>query len=65
MHGRIFNAGMVIYPPRGAPALRMILIQSSIGQSDWGFHTVRDCFDPGDHRVRSQVVGVVKVFNNF
>ena len=30
-------------------------------QWDWDFHTPRGGFDPGDHRDRSQVVGVAKV----
>ena len=56
---------MEIYRPRGALALRTIPSQSAIGQWDWGFHAVRDCFDPGDLRFRPQVVGVVKVLKDF
>ena len=47
MYGRISNAGMGTYPPRGALALCTILNQSAIGQWDWGLHTVRGGFDPG------------------
>ena len=39
--------------------------QSAIGQWDCGFHTVRGGFDPGDHRLRPQVVEVVKVLKDF
>ena len=35
--------------------------QSAIGHWDWGFHSVRGGFDPGDHRFRPQVVGFVDV----
>ena len=56
---------METYPPRGALALRTIPSQSAIGQWGWGFHTMRGVFDPGDHRFRPQVVGVVDVWRNF
>ena len=39
--------------------------QSAIGQWDWGFHTVRGGFDPGDHCFRPRAVGVVKVWKDF
>ena len=65
MYGRISNAGMATYPPRGALDLCTIPSQSGIGQWDWGFHTVRGGFDPGDHRFCPQVVEVVKVWNHF
>ena len=31
----------------------------------WGFYTVRGGIDPGDHRFRPQVVGIVKVLKDF
>ena len=34
--------------------------QSAIGQRRWGVHTVRGGVDPGEHRFRSQSVGVVE-----
>ena len=49
MHGRIYDAGMGLYPPRVVLALRI---------SDWGFHTVRGGIDPGDHRFRPRFVRV-------
>ena len=52
MYGNISNAEMGTYPPRGALALCTIPSQSAIGQWGWGFHTVRDGFDPGDLRFR-------------
>ena len=55
---------MGTYPPQSALALCTIPSQSAIGQWDWGFHTVRDCFDLGDLRFRPQVVGVVQVLKN-
>ena len=53
------------YTPRGTLVLCTIHSQSAIGQCDWGFHTVRGGFVPGDHRFRPQVVGVVKVWKDF
>ena len=48
------------------PGVRCLLYtvpsQTAIGQWDWGFHTLRGGFDPGDHRFRPQVVGVVRVW---
>ena len=52
MYGMVSNPGMGNYPPRGALALCTIPSQSAIGQWGWGFHTVRDGFDPGDLRFR-------------
>ena len=49
----------------GVRWLSTIPSQSAIGQWDWGFHTVRDDFDPADHLFRPQVVGVVKVLKDF
>ena len=57
--------GMKTYPPRGAPALCKIPSQSATDKWGWGFHTVRNGFDPGDHRFRPQVVGVVDVWKDF
>ena len=65
MYGRISDTGTGTYPPRDALALCTIPSQSAIGQWDWGFHTVRDDFDPADHLFRPQVVGVVKVLKDF
>ena len=65
MYGRICSPGMGNYHPRGALALCTIPSQSAIGQWVWGFHTVRGGFDPGDHRFRPRVVGVVKVWSDF
>ena len=48
------------YHPRGALAEGTIPSQSPIGQWYWSFHTVLGVFDPGDHRFRLQVVGIVK-----
>ena len=57
--------GVAPYRLISALALYTIPSQSTIGQWDWGFHAVRDCFDPGDLRFRPQVVGVVKVLKDF
>ena len=54
MDGRNFNAGMRNYLPRGVLALCTIPSRSTIGQWDWGFHTVRGGFDPGEHRFSPQ-----------
>ena len=35
--------------------------QSSIGRLDWGFHAVRGGVDPGGHRLRPRIVGVVYI----
>ena len=65
MYGRISDTGTGTYPPRDALALCTIRSESAIGQWDWGCHTVRRGFDPGDHCFRSQVVGVVKILKDF
>ena len=65
MYGRISNAGMGTYPPRGVLAPCTIPSQSAIGRWDRGFHTVRGDFDPGDLRFRPQVVGAEKVWKDF
>ena len=39
--------------------------QSAIGRWGRGFHTVRGGFDPGGHRFRPWVVGVVDVWRDF
>ena len=51
--------------PRVALALFSGPSRSAIGRRGWGFHTVLGSFDPGDHRFRPQVVGVVDVWRNF
>ena len=33
-----------------------------LGQSDWGFHTVRGGINPGDARFLRRVVGVVEIW---
>ena len=43
----------------------MSLIQAAISQRGWGLHTLRGGIDPGDHRFRPQVVGVVKLLKGF
>ena len=60
---RFLTRGWEIMLP-GVRWLSTIRSQSAIGQWDWGFHTVRDCSDPGDLRFRPQVVGVVQVMKN-
>ena len=50
---------------RGATVGSMSLRLSAIGQWGWGFHTVRDGFDPGDQRFRPRVVGVVELWKGF
>ena len=50
------------------PGCRWLYIRSPANQRwarDWGFHTVRGGFDPGDHRFRPEVVRVVKVLKDF
>ena len=60
MEGFIMRGGGTFHP-RGALALCTIPSQSAIGQWDWGFHTVRDGFDPADLRFPLQDVGVIKL----
>ena len=55
----------VVEPPRGALALFTIPGQSAIVQWDWGFHTVRGGFDPGNNRFLPQIVGVVNILKDF
>ena len=38
--------------------------QQAISQWGWGFHTMRDGIDPGDHRFRPRFDGVVDVWKN-
>ena len=38
--------------------------QSATNQWGWVFHTVRGSIDPGDHRFRSRLVGVVDVWKD-
>ena len=56
---------MGVYPPRSTLALCRIPSESAIGQWDWGFNSVRDCFGPGDLHFRLHVVGDVKVLEGF
>ena len=65
MYGGIYDPGMGPCRPRVALALFLSPSQSAIGRQGWGFHTVRGGFDPGDHRFRPQVVGVVDVWRDF
>ena len=55
MYGRIYDPGMGSYPPRVSLALRT---------PGWGFHTVGDGVDPGDHRFRPRFVGGVNVWKD-
>ena len=64
MYGGICDPGMGSYRPRVALALFSIPSQSAIGRNYWGFHTVRRGFDPGDHRFRPRVVGVVDLWRD-
>ena len=41
------------------------LSQSAASQWGWGFHTVRGGIDPGDHRFRPRIVGVIEVWKDF
>ena len=59
MYGGISDLGMRPCRPRMTLALFSSPSQSAIGRRGWGFHTVRCGFDPGDHRFRPPVVGVV------
>ena len=43
----------------------MSLSQSATSQWGWDFHTLRGGIDPGDLRVRLQVVGVVDAWKYF
>ena len=65
MYGRISNAEMGNYSPRGALALCMIPSHSGIGRWSWGFHIVRGRIDPGDRRFRHRFVGVEEVWKDF
>ena len=38
--------------------------QSAISQWGWGFHTVRDAIDSGDHRFRPRLVEFVDVWKD-
>ena len=60
MEGLLTRGWEFILP--GVHWLSTIPSQSAIGQWDWGFHTVRGGFDPGDHRFRPQVVKILKGF---
>ena len=64
MYGRISDPGLRRYPPRGTLALCTSPSQSVIGWWDWDFHIVRGGVDPGNHRFRPQVVGVVEVWKD-
>ena len=65
MYQDISDPGIGSYRPRVALALFSSPSQSAISRWGWGFHTVRGGFDPGDHRVRPRVVGVVDSWNYF
>ena len=65
MYGRISDPGMGPCRPPLAVALFSCPSESAIGRWDWGFHTVRGGFDPGDHRFGPQIVGVVDVWRYF
>ena len=59
MYGGVPDPGMGSYRPRDALALFSSPSQSTVDRRGWGFHTVRDGFDPGDHRFLPRVVGTV------
>ena len=65
MCGEISDPGMGPCRPRVALALFWSPSQSAIGRKDWGFHTSRGGFDPGDRRFRPCVVGVVDAWREF
>ena len=64
MYGGICDPGMVKFCPRVTLVLFSCPSQSAISRRGWGFHTVRGGFDPGDHRFRPWVVGVVDVWRD-
>ena len=64
MYGGICDPGMVKFCPRVTLVLFSCPSQSAISRRGWGFHTVRGGFDPGDHRFRPWVVGVVNVWSD-
>ena len=64
MYGGIFDPGMEPCRPRVALDLLSSPSQLAIGRRGWGFHTMRGGFDPGDHRFRPRVVGVVDVWRD-
>ena len=55
MYGRTHDSGMGSYPPRVALAVQT---------PGWGFHTVQDGIESGDHRFGPRFVGVADVWNN-
>ena len=59
------DPGTGTYHRQGALALCTIPSQPAISRWEWGFRTVLTRFDPGDHRFRSLVVGVLKVWKDF
>ena len=58
------EAGMVPFPPGVALALCTSPSQSTIGRRGWVFHTTRGGIDPGYHRFRPRVVGVVYLWKD-
>ena len=62
MEGFLIREWKPILP--GELALCTIPSQSATGRRGWGFHTVRSGFDPGDHRFRPRVVGIVDVWRD-
>ena len=65
MYGGISDPGMRPCRPRVALDLFSSPSQSAIGRRGWGFHAVRGGVDPGDHRFRPRIVGVVDVWRDF
>ena len=60
--GRVSDPEVGSYPPRVRRlALRTSANLRSINHWGWGFHTVRDSINAGDHRFRPRVLGFVGV----
>ena len=56
---------METFIPECVLALCTILSQSATCRRGCGFRTVWGGFDPGDHRFRLEVVGVVDIWRDF
>ena len=65
MHGRISEPTMGPYPPRVALALCTGANQPAISQRGQGLHAARGGVDPGEHRFRSQGVGIVEIRRDY
>ena len=56
MHGNISDPGMGPYPTR---------VELALQTPRWGFHTVLNGIDPGDHCFCYRFAGVVDIWNDF